>query len=312
MTYLTGNSAKFLMIMIVLAGCFYSLTAQIAAQKTEEIMVPILQSFSSRNFRCLVEDNFYDEAGFKWLINNKDCSFPKSEAFQPDFKTQTLVGFRVHGDCHVRASAAVFRNDKVKKYEIRVRNIWGGCRAGGGTFQGWFTIEKIKSDYKVEFSEIKADDYGYSMSGKDYSMDLLLTPKSTTLPESLETRSYQMNDCIHLFEKKRIIIRDDDTFKKSIRSDGSREKCLNKLENIDFDKHTLLGIEINSGHCEIPPGLKYQAIKDSAKKEYILDISYMGPGSCRALSQYDLWVLVPKLSEDYRINFETKAIRQIR
>jgi hypothetical protein len=119
--------------------------------------------------------------------------------FKPDFKTQTLIGYRVYGDCHVRASASVFRDDKAKKYEIRIRNIWGGCRAGGGTFHG------------------------------------------------------------------------------------------------------------------SPLGLKYQATKDSTKQEYVLGISYIMPEVvCRALSQYDLWVLVPKLPKDYRINFETKVIKQMR
>jgi hypothetical protein len=85
----------------------------------------------------------------------------------------------------------------------------------------------------------------------------------------------------------------------------SRPSCLKNLEKIDFNKHTLLGIEINSGYCGIPDGLQHQVVKDSERKKYFLKISYFYPRvTCRALSRYDLWVLAPKLPAGYEVEFQ--------
>ena len=127
--------------------------------------------------------------------------------------------------------------------------------------------------------------------------------------QNLETRQIDLKSCIQTFFDKEFIIRDREIFLKTIRNDASRDECLQNLENIDFDKFTLLGIELNTGYCDMPLGLELNAVKDEAKKQYILNISYLAPqGTCRALSQYDLWILVPKLPENYTVNFNVKAI----
>jgi hypothetical protein len=122
----------------------------------------------------------------------------------------------------------------------------------------------------------------------------------------LETREFEMKDCIQTIYTKQFVIKDNESYLKAIRNDASRAACLENLEKIDFDKHTLLGIDINSGYCGIPDGLKYQTVKDEAKKQYLVTISYTDPrGSlCRAMSQYDLWLLVPKLPDEYEVKFE--------
>jgi hypothetical protein len=81
------------------------------------------------------------------------------------------------------------------------------------------------------------------------------------------------------------------------------------VEKIDFGKHSLLGININSGYCGIPLDLKYEAFRDDNKQQYLLSISYTEPrGTCRAISSYDLWVLVPKMPDAYEVKFEEKVI----
>jgi hypothetical protein len=92
------------------------------------------------------------------------------------------------------------------------------------------------------------------------------------------------------------------------------ESCKKNIKNFDFSKYTYLGIEINSGYCRYPLGLKYQAVKDTYNRKYILKISYDDPGSrtCRALSRYDLWVRVPKLPAGYSVKFEVTPIRRKR
>jgi len=128
---------------------------------------------------------------------------------------------------------------------------------------------------------------------------------SVSAQHTLETRAFEMKGCIQTIYTKQFVITDSESYLKSIRNDASRAACLKNLEKIDFDKHTLLGIDINSGYCGVPVGLKYQTVKDEAKKQYLLTISYIDPrGSvCRAMSQYDLWLLVPKLPEGYEVKF---------
>jgi hypothetical protein len=127
--------------------------------------------------------------------------------------------------------------------------------------------------------------------------------------QTLETLPFEMKGCIQTIYEKQFVIRDNDAFLKAIRNDASREQCVKDLEKINFSKHTLLGIEINSGHCGTPPGLEHKAVKDETKKQYVVEISWLDPkgSGCRALSQYDLWLLVPKLPEGFEVKFEVKA-----
>jgi len=127
--------------------------------------------------------------------------------------------------------------------------------------------------------------------------------------QALETRAFEMKGCIQTIYEKQFVIKDNEAFLKAIRSDASRERCVKDLEKIDFTKHTLLGIEINSGYCRIPVGLEHKALKDETKKQYVVEISWLDPrgSTCRALSQYDLWLLVPKLPEGYEVKFELRA-----
>lgn len=127
--------------------------------------------------------------------------------------------------------------------------------------------------------------------------------------QNLETRRIDLKGCIQTIFDKEFIIKTGETFFKTIRDDGSRDFCLKNLEKIDFDKHTLIGIELNTGYCRTPLGLEAQAVKDETEKQYTLKITYIGPqGTCRALSQYDLWLLVPKLPDNYMVKFDVKAI----
>jgi hypothetical protein len=105
------------------------------------------------------------------------------------------------------------------------------------------------------------------------------------------------------------VIKTSATFFEKIGNNASRHECLKDFGKLDFNKNTLLGIELNTGYCGFPFGLKSQAVKNETEKQYVVKISYFEPrGTCRALSQYDLWLLVPKLPDDYTVKFEVKGI----
>lgn len=309
MISLNGKYKKSLLAIVLLSSCFFTLKAQSAIRNTGEIEVPILQKLDSLLAGCYRGTGIYDEAAFKQVTMIKECQFPNSTTFIPGFKTESLVGFSIRGDSCVRAGVSVVRSDREKKYEIRIRNLSGGCRAGGGWFQGWFTIKKIPSNYKVEFSELKVIGELPSTDEKNIVPNSLTIENSAPTPELLETLSYQMKTCINIsFGREQVVIKDEETFNKSIRNP---ERCGgNNLEKIDFDKYTLLGVKIYTGHCQTPP-LKYRTAKYSTKKEYILSISYLAGGICRGVSYHDIWVLVPKIPEDYRVIFETEAVKPV-
>lgn len=315
MNRLTGKFVRFLMFIAILAGCFYSLNAQKTkplAGSDERIEVPILDKIGSSNFICFIPTAAFDEAEFKRLSTVKDCSFPNLERFKPDFQTQTVIGFHLTNRCRVQASAAVFRHDRLKQYEIEVKSTLSDCEERERGFQGWLAIKKIPADYKIVYREIETDDKTPKPSPDNPTTDLSLTPKQTAPIEKVEARHFAMKDCIQTYRQTRFIIKDDETFKKSIRHDMSREGCLKGLEKIDFDKNTLLGIEVSTGYCGDAP-VASQARKDSTKKVYILRISYIPPDTpCRALSRSDVWVLVPKLPADYQVKFEIESINYIR
>jgi len=126
--------------------------------------------------------------------------------------------------------------------------------------------------------------------------------------QDLKTQHIDLKGCIQTYFEKSFVIKDQRTFLKAIRSDTSRERCLKDLEKIDFEKQTLIGIEINTGYCDTPLLDPIRVLKDEAEKQYLVKISYLEPPElCRAMSQYDLWLLVPKLPEDYTVKFEVKG-----
>lgn len=131
------------------------------------------------------------------------------------------------------------------------------------------------------------------------------TPSSADLPE-VETRDFVMEGCVPFFrvEGRQLVIRESEALRAAVRRDASRPRCLKTVESLDFNRHTLLGIQLNTGYCRKPVGLEYRLLKDEAQKRFLLLISYTEPvSSCRALSQYDLWVLAPKLPDGYEVRF---------
>lgn len=277
--------------------------AQIS-QQSDESEVPVIQDAGQRRYGCYMEKGMVDKAGLKKLNEDENCAVI-TKSLKVDFAKHTLISYHTNGDCFVHATAKAFRNDVAKEYMVRIKNIWGGCRAAG-SFQGWIVIEKIPSNYTLSFAVARVT-WRDEKTVEEY---VELDSQPIKKPEMLETRGIDLKGCIHTYFQRSYVIKDEETYLKAIRNDASRPFCLKNVEKIDFNKHTLLGIEINSGYCRVPAGLTYKTIKDRAKKQYLLEISYLDPGYaiCRARSQYDLWVLVPKLPEDYKAAFEVKAI----
>ena len=121
----------------------------------------------------------------------------------------------------------------------------------------------------------------------------------------LESRQYEAKSCLQIPAWKQDAVRNETEFLKRVRNDASRDRCLKELEKIDFEKNRLFGVNINSGYCRSPLGLKFTATKDIENKAFVINVSYIKPnGVCRALSSYDLWMVLPKPPIDYLVRYE--------
>lgn len=126
----------------------------------------------------------------------------------------------------------------------------------------------------------------------------------TAQAQNLETREIDLKGCIRTYFKQQITLQTKEDFDKAI-DDASRKDCSKNLENIDFDKYSLIGIDLNTGYCRRPLLLKSWVEKDAAKKQFYVKITYIEPqGTCRALSSYDYWILIPKIPEKYSLTFD--------
>lgn len=122
----------------------------------------------------------------------------------------------------------------------------------------------------------------------------------TTESKVLEIEQFDVKGCVRmaLFKDEKII-KSEAEWLTTIRRDASRERCLKDLAKIDFTKNDLVGIVINSGYCRYPLGLEYKAMQNTDTQEVNVNISYLKPdGVCRAVSHYELWLLMPKIPNE--------------
>jgi hypothetical protein len=145
-----------LFLGVLISSLFGGLvTAQNSEKAESETNVPILkQQGIKRRFGSGEATLVIEEATFNELLTKKENEALKQ--LDVNFSSQTLIAVTVYGDCFVRSSVSVTRDDKAKKYLCRVTKINGGCRATG-QYQNWFVIEKLRPEYTLEFIHLKAE-----------------------------------------------------------------------------------------------------------------------------------------------------------
>ncbi|MBC8028905.1 MAG: hypothetical protein H7Z16_02245 [Pyrinomonadaceae bacterium] len=169
-----------LLVLIILACCSHGAIAQSAPADSQgtpveaiEVAVPIIDKVDSGHIGSGYCGSHSDDASpvvnedvFRKLIapdsrnssrSAKDrCAFLKR--LKVDFSKHSLLNYRVNGDCFIRATAKVTRNEIVKKYTLWITRIYGGCRAAG-TFEGWLVVDKLLPDYDVEAVVSERDEW---------------------------------------------------------------------------------------------------------------------------------------------------------
>ena len=283
-----------LLLLALFSNVSLSQTNFAKKRNANESEVTILNGISTMQTLCFgVNNKIVDEKEFNDLKKDPRCKL--LTGLNVNFAKNTLISYSVGGDCHMRVDTDVFRNDNSKTYRVIINNYWGRCRAGG-RHRGWLVINKIPVDYKLKF-EVKLIEHLPWEKPK---------PFRNTSNEFIKTEHVDLKGCVPMYRQDQYIINDKETYLKLLRRDTQTESCIKNAKNLNFDKFTYLGIQINSGYCRYPLGLEYKTIKNPHTKKYTLKISYIDPGNqtCRALSRYDLWVKVPKLPLRYKVKFE--------
>lgn len=87
------------------------------------------------------------------------------------------------------------------------------------------------------------------------------------------------------------------------------KECEAGISKIDFSKNTLLAVRFTSGRCHEPLGLTYKVYKDEASNKYRFEVRFAKTNQlCRALVFHEVWLRVPKLPDDAKIDFEVKQV----
>ncbi len=81
--------------------------------------------------------------------------------------------------------------------------------------------------------------------------------------------------------------------------------CEAGISKIDFSKFTLLAVRFTSGRCHEPPDLSYKVFKSEDSKRYRFEIRFAKTRQlCRALVYHEVWLQVPKLPADAKVDFD--------
>lgn len=249
------------------------------------------------------EDGIFDEAKLKRLKERKECA-EELKTLNVDFVKHTLIGWSARSDCHMQVKTRVFRSDAEKKYLVVINNIYGGCRAGGSR-AGWIVVDKIPDGYALDVKEVRVDRiHGVNADGADFYFP---KPPSNIKPVLIESREIEVLGCLPLDRQSQWILIKDEFLQTAL--DGKSRECRQLFKNlaIDFDKYTLAGYNVNTGHCYRPADLEQKVFDDAGEKQYLMEIGYTRPpGSCHVPRWHAVWVLVPKLPADYGFQFALK------
>jgi hypothetical protein len=271
---------------------------------TEVTPARALPGISNYRGCYLREDGIFDEAKLKPLLARKECA-EEFRSLNIDFAKHTLIGWTASSDCHMAVRTRVFRSEAEKKYLVVINNIYGGCRAGGSR-SGWIVLDKIPADHTLEMKEVRVDRiHGINAGGADFYFP---KPPSNIKPVRLESREIDVLGCLPLERQSQWILIKEEFLQTALDGKGRECKQLFKDLAIDFDKYTLAGYNVNTGHCGRPPGLEARVFDDAGEKRYVMEIGYTRPpGYCHVPTYHPIWVLVPKLPAYYGFQFDAKA-----
>lgn len=105
--------------------------------------------------RCGVVGNavLTDSAGLRRLRRYPQCA----DVVFPEPEGRTLVGLSIMGDCNATYRVDVFRSESRREYRVRVRQRYGGCRAGNSA-EVWIELPALPPGWTVTAQEERSDE----------------------------------------------------------------------------------------------------------------------------------------------------------
>lgn len=267
---------------------------------------------ASEKLGCFLASGPYEAKKLEAIAAEKpNCAYLRD--LKVDRQKESLVYYHVGSDCHMRVKLKVFRVNAEKKYKVVINVIYGGCRAGGWR-SGWIAFEKTPPGYNIDVHEVGADRYDVREKGADHFV--FPKPPSVIKRETLAPPTViDLKGCLPLSGQSRWVIRHEVHLENAIGHGDDAARCRDVFKTlaVDFSKHTLVGYSFASGHCERPPGLEFELVKETSsdprEDRFLLTARFTSPGEnyCKTWTTYPLWMLVPKLPEGYSFDFDAKA-----
>lgn len=138
-----------------------------------EVKLPEHGFFGEERGCLQINTMVYNDESLKKLLAFEQCA-KTLKADQFDLKKQTVIGYSVGGDCHMRLENRLYRDDAKKMFTLVFKNVWGGCRAGGWRY-GLIAIDKIPADYRVKFVEYLVEDDDWRDIREAYDREVIWT-----------------------------------------------------------------------------------------------------------------------------------------
>lgn len=121
----------------------------------------------------------------------------------------------------------------------------------------------------------------------------------------IETIKVDLAGCIkydhanenHVFKDKR-------SLETVLRTDEYAADCNKTINTIDFEKYSVLGVNIRNAQCW-GFTLEGKVFLDAPNKSFRFAIEHPPRRSaCRGLTEHSLWVLAPRVPDDHSVSFE--------
>jgi hypothetical protein len=85
-----------------------------------------------------------------------------------------------------------------------------------------------------------------------------------------------------------------------------RETLGSELDNFDFFRHTIIGVQGHTPGCRRPI-VEFKVVKDIKNKKYIIEAIVVQQGTCKANHVYKRLIYTEKFQSDYNVEFKTST-----
>ena len=185
-----------------------------------------------------------------------------------------------------------------KTYTVTIENYWGRCRAGG-SYNGWFTMDKIPVGSKVRFIEEQptvVDDKSKLLSWNKH-------------PEETKVEKIEVNRCLRIFPNKTQTYKTKTEFVEAMKSKLYLEECRTFSESVDFSKSLLVGVNVSASYCN-PYEKFYVSLQEfSASKVLVVNNVFShNLEVCAGVMHYDSWIKVPRKYAEFTLKVKKRSL----